>query len=153
MFIWCDIFCWQLGEMWPHRTNPARQERVEGAKEVCRWKLARKCIQEVNVASHNEKPAWQVDIALKQQALSSIRKTFQLAGKKQIASQEAFAVSQKNSGCGSQVGYSQMHLTMCYLVPDKKLVLGMVQVFDTSHSYLAPVCWSVAHIYIKQLWS
>ena len=32
-----------------------------------------------------------------------------------------------------------MHLTMCYLELDKQLVLNMVQMFDTSHSHLAPV--------------
>ena len=46
----------QFGAMWPSSNHPVRQKRSKGDKEVCRWMLARRCIQEVNAASHHENP-------------------------------------------------------------------------------------------------
>ena len=106
----------QFGAMWPSSNHSVRQKRSKGDKDVCWWMLARRCIQEVNALSHPENPVGGKTLEANTRNILQSGIVFLPAEKKTIASQKAFAINFLQSACQWQIGYSQLHLTISYLV-------------------------------------
>ena len=119
MSIVCSFVSKSLQTIWSYVAEQQSLSKTE-EKQRRQGSLSVNVGQEVHPGSECSQPprksCWREDTGEKYQEHSAIRNSFQPAEKKTIASQKAFAINSLNSACQWQIRYSQIHLTIRYLV-------------------------------------